>query len=339
MIKYIEPLPVSTSEGLLTEVYEQIRRDIGSVVEPYMMHSSSPLLLAGSWTILRETAQVGNVPRAVKEAVSAAVSKVNQCPYCVDAHTMMLMAAGNNEVARKISKDQTDSISDVKMNSIVKWSLATRSPGSYLLFNPPFTAQEAPEIIGTAVSFHYMNRMVSVLLSETPLPTASPLLKNILKRVGAKILFSASLKKHKTPGESLHFLPDAPLPDDLHWAKSHPFISRAFARFSAVTNTAGESILTEQSRSIVRHYIDDWDGKDPGISRHWIEQTVKTLTEPSKTAAKLALLTAIAPYQVDDEMIRDFRSIYKEDVQLLNVLAWSSFMAARKIGTWLAVRD
>jgi hypothetical protein len=63
------------------------------------------------------------------------------------------------------------------------------------------------------------------------------------------------------------------------------------------------------------------------------------MTGPSHIAAKLALLTAIAPYQVDDEMIREFRTIYKEDIQLLNVLAWSSFTAARKIGKWLSIPD
>jgi AhpD family alkylhydroperoxidase len=100
------------------------------VVEPFIVHSSSPQLLAGYWAASRETTLAGIVPRAQKESVSPAVSKVNQCPYCVDAHTMMLMAAGNVEAAQKICKDQPDRISDVRMNSIVEWSLATRSPGS-----------------------------------------------------------------------------------------------------------------------------------------------------------------------------------------------------------------
>jgi hypothetical protein len=70
-----------------------------------------------------------------------------------------------------------------------------------------------------------------------------------------------------------------------------------------------------------------------------MEQAVKAVTGPSNSAGRLAMLTAIAPYQVDDGLIGNFRSIYKENVQLLNVLAWSSFTAARKIGTWLHVPE
>jgi hypothetical protein len=67
-----------------------------------------------------------------------------------------------------------------------------------------------------------------------------------------------------------------------------------------------------------------------------VEENIKTLSGPSKIAAKIALLTAFAPYQIDDDLIKDFRSAYKDDVQLLNVLSWSSFTAARKIGSWLS---
>jgi hypothetical protein len=51
----------------------------------------------------------------------------------------------------------------------------------------------------------------------------------------------------------------------------------------------------------------------------------------------LALLTAIAPYQVDEEVIQRFRDYYPKDDELVGALAWSSFTAARKIGTWLSL--
>ncbi|TDF92790.1 carboxymuconolactone decarboxylase family protein [Paenibacillus piri] len=336
MIKYIRPLPVSSCNGLVSEMYKQIRRDFGFVGDIFIMHSPSPPLLASLWAALRETELVGSVPRGIKEAVAAAVARANQCSFCVDAHTTMLMAAGNHEVAQKISKDQVDSISDEKMYSIVKWALATRSPRSSILLNPPFTAQEAPEIIGTAVTTHYITRMMDVLLTnKTLVPINHSLMNYMIKRVIA-LLFSSSIRKSRKPGESIVFLSEALLPDDLRWAKSHPIISRAFACFAADTEAAGHTTLPEEVRSNVRHYIDEWDGKEPGLSRKWVEQTVKTLSGPSKIAAKLALLTAIAPYQIDEDLIQDFRSAYEDDVQLLNVLSWSSFMAARKIGSWLS---
>ncbi|CAG7655048.1 carboxymuconolactone decarboxylase family protein [Paenibacillus allorhizosphaerae] len=336
MIKYIRPLPVSSSDGFVSEMYKQIRRDFGFIGDIFIMHSPSPRLLASIWAALRETELVGVVPRGIKEAVAAAVAKANQCSFCVDAHTTMLMAAGNHEVAQKISDDQVDSISDEKIRSIVKWALATRSPGSSILQNPPFTAQEAPEMIGTAVTNHYINRMMDVLLTnKTLVPINHFLLNHMIKRVIA-LLFSSSIRKSRKPGESIIFLSEALLPDDLSWAKSHPFISPAFASFAAATDEAGHNIMSEQARSSVRHYIEEWDGKEPGLSRNWVEQTVKKLSGPSKIAAKIALLIAIAPYQIDEDLIQEFRSAYEDDVQLLNVFSWSSFTAARKIGSWLA---
>jgi hypothetical protein len=204
--------------------------------------------------------------------------------------------------------------------------------------NPPFTAQEAPEIIGTAVTTHYITRMIDVLLTNKALvPVNNTFLKNILKR-GIALVFSSSIRKNRNPGESLLFLPEAILPDDFQWAKSHPIISRAFACFAAAADAAGESVLSEEIRSTVQRFIDDWEGKEPGLGRSWVEQTVKKITGPSKIAAKLALLTAITPYQIDDDLVRDFRSAYKEDIQLLNVLSWSSFTAARKIGSFYSAR-
>jgi AhpD family alkylhydroperoxidase len=181
VIKYIQPVSEATAEGLVAEVYSQIKEDFGMLVEPFTLHSPSPQLLAGIWMATRESLVTGNVRREIKEAVAATVSRINQCPYCVDAHTIMLHATSEHNVAKAISKQDDEKIQDPKIRSIVAWASATRSPDAEILRSPPFSTQDAPEIIGTAVSFHYINRMVSVLLSETPLPSNSFLLKGILK--------------------------------------------------------------------------------------------------------------------------------------------------------------
>src|SRR3972149_3042849 len=95
-IKYIHPVKPGSAQGLVADVYVQVKRDFGRIAEPFLMHSPLPQLLAGAWMVCRETELVGNVPREVKEAVAAAVSQLNQCPYCVDAHTIMLDAAGEH---------------------------------------------------------------------------------------------------------------------------------------------------------------------------------------------------------------------------------------------------
>ncbi len=99
MVKYIWPVRPSSSDDVVAAVYRQIRRDFGVLREPLTLHSPHPRLLAGAWAAFRETVLVGQVPRERKEAVAAVISDLNRCPYCVDAHTMMLDAAGRHQLA------------------------------------------------------------------------------------------------------------------------------------------------------------------------------------------------------------------------------------------------
>jgi AhpD family alkylhydroperoxidase len=104
MIKYIQPIAPRHAEGLVEPVYSQIKRDFGKIVEPFLLHSPIPELLAGAWMVCRETELVGSVPRYIKEAIAVAVSQQNQCPYCIDAHTIMLCAENEKELSKIIKK-------------------------------------------------------------------------------------------------------------------------------------------------------------------------------------------------------------------------------------------
>lgn len=334
VVKYVQPVAAGSAVGLVGQVYAQIKRDFGALVEPFTLHSPSPGLLAGAWMACRESQLVGNVRREIKEAVAATVSGINQCRYCVDAHTIMLNATGKIGVARSISKEKYDRISDLRMRLIVKWASATPSPKSEIIIAPPFSVEDAPEIIGTAVFYHYVNRMVTVLLGETPLPFKYDCLKSPLKLL-AGLYFSRATHHLKLSGESLRFLSESNLPDGLGWAKRSPVIAGAFSRFAAFVEELGMQVLSEEVQTLINERIRDWNGEDLGLSRHWAMKIVKEVDGASMVAGKLALLTALAPYQVNDEVIHAFRHYFPEDEKLLGVLAWGSFSPSRRIGTWL----
>ena len=112
-------------------------------MEPFTLHSPIPKLLAGAWMAARESELAGNVRRDIKEAVAAAVSKINQCPYCVDAHSIMLRAAGKHKTAKAIINGKINEISDPKIRSVVRWASASRSPGTEPLLSPPFNNEGA----------------------------------------------------------------------------------------------------------------------------------------------------------------------------------------------------
>ena len=218
------------------------------------------------------------------------------------------------------------------MRSLVVWAKANLSPKSDILLSPPFSQQEAPEIIGTAFLCHYINRMVNLYLDTSEAKynnssnNSSSMIRNLKK-------FSSNLK----PGESLNLLPDAALPDDFSWAESNPFVAGAFARFAVSVEEAGNSAISEPVRKLVGGYIQGWNGQKPPLSRHWVEEAIEELDEVSKSAARLALLTALASYQVDKEVVNAFRLHYPGDEKLLGVTTWASFTAARRVATWLDV--
>ena len=334
MIKYIQPIVAAKASGLTAQAYRQIKRDFGALVEPFTLHSPAPQLLAGVWMATRETELTGSVRRELKEAVAAAVSQLNQCPYCQDAHTMMLHATAAHNAATAISHRRGEQIQDPALREIVAWAAATRSPGAAILLTPPFSKREAPEIVGTAVAFHYINRMVDVFLSETPLPSNRDWLKGILKRL-AGWYFARAARRQKLSGASLELLPVAKLPADLAWAAASSTVAGAFARWAAVIETAGQNALPDDARALVGERVSAWNGESPGLSRAWVEEALAGLDDSSKPAARLALLAALASYQVDEKVIKDYRAHHPGDDALVEIAAWASFSAARRVGTWL----
>ena len=282
----------------------------------------------------RETELVGVVPRTLKEVVAASVSQLNQCSYCVDAHTIMLSAAGEGKIANAIYKARYEDITDEKTFRIIQWALATASPRSELIQWPPFSKQEAPEFIGTAVFYHYVNRMANALLGETPLPLSQGWLRSPLKSIASQT-FSNALNRPKTVGDSLDFLPKADLPNDLQWAKPSVNIARAYACFAKTVEEAGEHALPPEVRAYVDEEISEWTGKTSELSLAWNEDAISRFDEATESAARLAILTALAPDRIEAEAISAFRKHFPEDAKLLGALAWASFAVARKIGTWL----
>ena len=334
VIRYIRPVKPSSATGLVAGVYAQIEKDFGRVVEPFQIHSPLPKLLAGAWMVCRETEIVGIVPRALKEVVAASVSQLNKCSYCLDAHTIMLTAAGEGKLANSISQGHYENIVDEKTFKIVQWALATTSPRSELLRWQPFSRDEAPEVIGTAVFYHYMNRMANALLGETPLPFKQGWLKSPLKTIASQT-FANAMNRSKTIGDSLEFLPKANLPNDLRWTKTNSNIAKAYSCFANAIEEAGEQSLPSEVRAHVEEELNQWSGKTSELSLAWAEDAISRFDESTEAAARLAILAALTPERIEVSAIAAFRKHFPEDAKLLGALAWASFAAARKIGTWL----
>ena len=332
-IQYVTPVPYGSATGLTADVYQQMQADF-LPVPPLTLHSPVPHIMAGLWSILREALLAGQVDRALKEAVAAAVSKMNACPYCVDVHTSMLHATADHAAADAILRGDNNNIHDEQLNAIVQWIVANRTPQANGGLPPPFAPRDAPEIIGTAVAFHYINRMVNVFLGDTLLPVPSAL-KGLAGRLFGATAGKRLLHRSLRQGDSLKFVPPAQLPDDLAWAAANPAVAGAFAGFAQVVEAAGNAVLPEPVRVLVSAYVQAWHGEAMGMSRRWVEDAVIEIKPEHRAAARLALLTALASYQVDASVVESFQAGYPDDAQVIAATAWASFTAARRVGTWL----
>lgn len=308
-IRHVAPVRPGRADARVAGVYADVERDFGMLAPPVALHAPAPAVLAAAWTMLRESlVAAGAADRADKEAVAAAVSAANSCPYCVEVHDTTLRALAPG---RAVTPELT------------AW-LAGRGPA-------PYPAAQLPEVTGVAVTFHYLNRMVSVFLGPSPLPPGAPAAaRQTARRVLGRFLRRSALVS-PMPGTSLDLLPSAPLPADLGWAAGVPSVAGAFARAARVIGTAGERSVPEPVRELVEGELAAWDGGPRGMSRAWVEEAAGVLPPEHRPAARLALLTAMAAYQVDDATVAAFHRSRADDAALVELTAWASFTAARRL--------
>jgi AhpD family alkylhydroperoxidase len=326
-IKYLKSPAHVGAESFSGKILTQIRREFGAEVEPFTLHLPVPELLAGAWMVCRETLLAGKGAREAKEIVAAAISTLNRCPYCVDAHSMMLLGA---------SGEDYETLQTSERSPYAEWAMATLTPSASILTNPPFSSDEAPAFIGTAIFFHYINRMVTILLGASPLPFTTGLPKRVSMQMAAWF-FRKAILLPKQPGRSLNLLPPTSLPEDFSWAKASLEVSQAYACFAKAIEDCGAISLSQEVRTRVSNAVQQWNGEDHGIESGWLDEAIANLGEGEQDAGRLALLTALAPWRVDEKIVQNFSFHLPGDERLVAALAWSSFTAARKIGSWLTI--
>ena len=318
-VNILKPSRPAISNGLNQLVYQQMRRDF-MVAGPFVLHSEIPELMAGAWSLVRETLFVGHVDRGSKETVAWAVSKANQCPFCVDAHFAAVRASKNNDAL------------------LASWAESTADAHATALNNPPFTSSAA-EYIGTAVAFHYLNRMVSVFLDKKMMPV--PDLLDGMSEVMAKIMMGGMVRKskHLTSGDSLKLLPDA---DALlawapQWAESNPNVLGSLSGWSSTIEVVVRLHFDESFINSVSEQIDEWVGGAAPLNSQAHEEDNKAFSQSDLPCAELALCTVYSPYKVTDAMLEGALQSAGSRQALLALVAWAAYRAARRCGEWTAL--
>ncbi|OKI01287.1 hypothetical protein A6A06_21070 [Streptomyces sp. CB02923] len=326
-VRHVSPVPPASADGLVAAVYDATERDFGLLAPPVALHSPDPRLLAAVWLMLRETLiATGRMARADKEAVATAVSEANRCPYCAEVHGATLhglLAGGTGGAA--IGRSRTG-----------PGGPPARAGDPAPPWHVPVPSAQVPEAVGVAVTFHYLNRVVNVFLGEPPVPSSAPEPARRASRLVLGRFLRARAGGHREPGRSLDLLPAAPLPDDLAWAAPTPTVAGALARAAAAIEDAADGAVTEPVRVLVHDRIGSWDGAPADLGFSWLDEALARLPPEDRPSGRLALLTALASYRVDERTVTPLRRAGYGDRELVALVAWAAFTAARRAGARLA---
>jgi Carboxymuconolactone decarboxylase family len=309
--------------GNLSLLRDEIERDLGAFVAPLEAHAAAPIALAAAWSMLRAAVlEPGLVDRTTKEAAATALSLANSSWYCAELHLAALES--RNERRAKASAD-TDlaALADHRVRQVTEWA---RTAAMRAGIGPvrPFGDHHVPELVGTTVVCHYLNRMANVYLPTVPEETLADV-RPLLDKVAAAA--------ERVPGPALDLLPEATLPADLAWAEGREGVAVAFARAAAAIGEAAGHAVPESVREVVSAKLATWQGETPDPGHDWLAALVAGVPTEDRPAARLALLTALAPHQVDETVLHMAGLDPKTYVELTS---WASFAAARRVGTWLS---
>ena len=161
-IRHLKKPDLRTRDPLARSILDQAAREF-QMAPPVTLHIADPELMGGLWHAARETYVVDREGRAMREAVAAAVSKINECPYCVTVHAGLFAAAGRD--ARGLENPER---LPPDIAAAHRWASASLTPDSEALREPAVPVTSWPQVFGTAVVYHYLNRLVSVFLVDTP---------------------------------------------------------------------------------------------------------------------------------------------------------------------------
>lgn len=305
-VRHVTPVGPDAAEGLLADLYRQSKAELGIPVgPPFTMLSPTPELLAPMWALLRESLLVGGpAERTAKEIVATTVAVKNACRFCTDAHTLMLHAAGEHDLAESVRSGTPPP----EYAELAEWAAAPGPDG-------PFSASAAPRFIGTALVFEFITRLMKVLAHDA---SPHPLTTTRLGRSVVSRQVREAVKADLEPGLSLPLLErrepwlervwptlDLTVPA---WAGDSP-VGIAYARLRAIAGR-GRGLLDDAAASsaerAITRSVDRW-GLQPAAAPIALEG-VEELPDEAALGARLAAAAALDPGSIDDDAVTTWRT-------------------------------
>ncbi|TDC34073.1 hypothetical protein E1211_18095 [Micromonospora sp. 15K316] len=322
--RFFTPAPPKVATGRTAEVYRQLRDEFLGPVPTFRALSAAPEVLAATWALMRESLLAGDVSRVDRELVASAVSRANRCRFCVDAHVMLLHALGEHELAEVTARGGTPA--DPRRAALAAWAEASRTPEAADWGSP-----YRPEVTGTALVFHFVNRVVSALLDPDLLPGGlqrSPMVRSVGGR-----LYARAAREPKAPGRALSLLDAEPAPPPA-WAGESP-VGVAYASLRSAAGRGGE-LLGAVARQTVTATVRWEDGRHPARPAEWAADLIRDLPGADRVGTRIALLAAFAPAAIRAGDVALWRLSHPDDADLVRLVAYGAITATEHVAQTLS---
>ena len=170
----IRTVPPEAATGQLADAYERFTGAMGSPTAPvvFQLFSIRPDIAAPVAGLYAALFDGGELSRQAKEAIATYVAALNNCPYCVGAHTlfMQLYGASPEQVEAASSGDLAAFTGDEETarflplaEKITRHAYKVTDDDIQLLRDEGWSDEKILEAIGVVVFFNMINRLADTL--------------------------------------------------------------------------------------------------------------------------------------------------------------------------------
>jgi AhpD family alkylhydroperoxidase len=311
--RFFTPAPPAAATGRTAQVYRQLREDFLGPLPTFQALSPVPEIQAATWALMREALLAGSTSRVEREVVASTVSRSNRCRFCVDAHVTLLHALGEHGLAEVIARGGTPP--QARLAELTAWATASRTPRA-----AGWSSRYGPQLTGTLLAFHFINRIVSALLAPDLLPGGVqrfPAVRSVAGRVCGR-----AVREPREPGRSLPLLGAATTADDP--------VGVAYAALRDAAAQGGD-LLSGLARRTVAATVRWEDGRHPADAAAWAGELTRELPATDRVGTRIALLAAFAPAAIGMGDVGLWRLSRPADADLVRLVAYGAITATEHI--------
>lgn len=297
-MRYITPVRYRESTGTHRAIYDQILAEYG-LGGPFFVTSVSTPLLAATWGLVRPSVVSSPLPRGLSEVIASAVAQTEACPFCVDVHSELAGAGGEQTTASLIAQSDWKGLTDRQSESD-QLALWARKFVRGDTIAPPVPDAHAPYAVSVALTFVHVTTMVTIFQADGLVAGAGgsrvvdAMIKYYMRHSLGKRMLARTVTADATAGPD----PVSEPSSDFAFAATEPSLSQAWRVFDHAVGSIGDEVLSGRSGKAVDAVVAQRIREEPSLDLRFVDEAVASIPGSEAGAARLALMAGTAPYRV-----------------------------------------